>query len=162
MKKAIFAGIFAIFIGASFLVVSNPQSVSAAECSSYSNNLFGLPTWYRGLVNANDKDCRIKSIGNGENGSVTIQQFVWTIIGNIFDGIFRIAGVVAVGFIIWAGFQYMISSGDSGKMAAAKTTLTNAIIGLIIAVLASIIVQFVMGIFSTGSSTTGGINVPFA
>jgi hypothetical protein len=41
----------------------------------------------------------------------------------------------------------MISAGDSGKMANAKTTLTNACIGLVIAIVASGIVQLVMGVF---------------
>ena len=54
---------------------------------------------------------------------------------------------MAVGYIIWAGFQYMIAAGDSSKMAAAKTTIANAIDGLIIAIVASGIVQLVMGVF---------------
>jgi hypothetical protein len=80
---------------------------------------------------------------NGEEG---ITKFVWTVILNLADGIFRIAGVVATGFIVWAGFQYMISQGNSGAIANAKTTMTNAIVGLIITALASLIINFVFNL----------------
>ena len=40
----------------------------------------------------------------------------------------------------------MIAVGDPGKLAGAKKSLTNAIIGLVIAVLASTIVTFILGI----------------
>ena len=83
----------------------------------------------------------------GESGSVTIQTFIWQVVGNVFDMIFRLAGVIAVGFIVWAGFQYMLALGNSGQLANAKTTLINAIIGLIITLLASGIINLAMGIF---------------
>jgi hypothetical protein len=48
---------------------------------------------------------------------------------------------------VWAGFQYMLALGNSGQLANAKTTLINAIIGLIITLLASGIINLAMGIF---------------
>ena len=144
MKKAIFAAILMVF-SASFGLAVFDSKVASAACASDGAQLFSIPAWYRGLT---DDDCSIKKISNkGDAGSVTIQSFVWTVIGNVFDAIMRIVGVVATGYIIWAGFQYMISAGDSGKMANAKTTLTNACIGLVIAIVASGIVQLVMGVF---------------
>lgn len=144
MKKAIFAAILMVF-SASFGFAVFDSKVASAACASDGAQLFSIPAWYRGLT---EDDCSIKKISNkGDAGSVTIQSFVWTVIGNVFDAIMRIVGVVATGYIIWAGFQYMISAGDSGKMANAKTTLTNACIGLVIAIVASGIVQLVMGVF---------------
>ena len=64
------------------------------------------------------------------------------------DGLFRIAGIISTGFIVWAGFQYMISQGNSAKVAAAKNTLTNAIIGLIVILLAVGITNFVLGLIT--------------
>ena len=144
MKKAISAAILMVF-SASFGLAVFDSKVASAACASDGAQLFSIPAWYRGLT---EDDCSIKKISNkGDAGSVTIQSFVWTVIGNVFDAIMRIVGVVATGYIIWAGFQYMISAGDSGKMANAKTTLTNACIGLVIAIVASGIVQLVMGVF---------------
>ena len=147
MKKAIFAAILMVF-SASFGLAVLDSKVASAACASDGAQLFSIPAWYRGLTK--EGSCEIKTISNKDDAganSVTIQSFVWTVIGNVFDAIMRIVGVVATGYIIWAGFQYMISAGDSGKMANAKTTLTNACIGLVIAIVASGIVQLVMGVF---------------
>ena len=147
MKKAIFAAILMVF-SASFGLAVFDSKVASAACASDGAQLFSIPAWYRGLTK--EGSCEIKTISNKDDAgadSVTIQSFVWTVIGNVFDAIMRIVGVVATGYIIWAGFQYMISTGDSGKMANAKTTLTNACIGLVIAIVASGIVQLVMGVF---------------
>ena len=125
-------GIFATII---------PTSAYAADCNP---TFFGVPAWYRGLT-VSDTDCNIKKISN-QGGGVTLNSFIWTVVLNISDGLFRIAGVIATGFIVWAGFQYMISQGNSAKVAAAKTTLTNAIVGLIITILAVGITNFALGL----------------
>jgi hypothetical protein len=46
--------------------------------------------------------------------------------------------------IIIGGFQYITSSGDSGKVGTAKNTILYAIIGLVIVALAQFIVRFVL------------------
>lgn len=60
---------------------------------------------------------------------------------NIFS---LIVGVVAVIMIIYGGFRYITSGGDSAGVTAAKNTILYAIIGLIIVALAQIIVKFVL------------------
>lgn len=55
-----------------------------------------------------------------------------------------IVGIAAVIMIIVGGFLYVTSGGDSGKTATAKNTILFAIIGLVIAALAQIIVNFVL------------------
>lgn len=60
---------------------------------------------------------------------------------NLFSAI---VGIIAVVVILIAGFQYISSAGDSGKVSTAKSTLTYAIVGLIIAALSQALVQFVL------------------
>lgn len=55
-----------------------------------------------------------------------------------------LVGAVSVIMIVLAGFKYITSGGDSGKVGSAKNTLVFAIIGLIIVALAQIIVRFVL------------------
>ena len=141
MKKVILASFLMIFAASSIFAISNSEIAAAASCDGGGANFFGLPAWYRGLT---ESDCSIKKIGDG---GIPLPDFIWTIVGNIFDGIFRVAGVIAVGYIMWGGIQYMLASGDPGKNGKAKTTITNAVIGLIIAVVASAIVNLVMGVF---------------
>lgn len=61
---------------------------------------------------------------------------------NIFSWII---GVVAVFAIIFGGFKYITSGGESAGVTGAKNTILYAIIGLVIVALAQLIVRFVLG-----------------
>jgi len=69
-------------------------------------------------------------------------------------------GVISVIMLIWGGLRYIMSGGDSKKITDAKNTILYAIIGLIIAVLAFAIVNFVLNTISTLPAPTpeGGEN----
>jgi len=66
---------------------------------------------------------------------------------NIVNVLLWIIGIVSVVMIIWSGFNYIISHGDSGKVQKAKMTLVYAVVGLVIAVLSYTIVNFVLDRF---------------
>ena len=53
-------------------------------------------------------------------------------------------GAVSVIMIIIGGFRYVISQGDSGAVTSAKNTILYAVIGLIVAIFAWAIVDFVV------------------
>jgi cytochrome bd-type quinol oxidase subunit 2 len=55
-----------------------------------------------------------------------------------------VVGVVSVIMIIYGGFRYITSGGDSGRVGNAKNTLIYAIVGLVIVALAQLIVHFVL------------------
>jgi hypothetical protein len=65
-----------------------------------------------------------------------------------------IVGAIAIIMIIYGGFRYITSGGDSGKVGSAKNTLIYAIIGLIIVALAQLIVRFVL---TQANSTTSDL-----
>lgn len=60
--------------------------------------------------------------------------------------VFTLAGLLAVVFIIIGGVKYTLSGGDSAGLKSAKETITYAIVGLIVTLLAFGIVNFVTGI----------------
>ncbi|MDO4986946.1 MAG: hypothetical protein Q4E46_01330 [Candidatus Saccharibacteria bacterium] len=62
----------------------------------------------------------------------------------IINTVLGVVAVVAVVFIIVGGVQYITSSGDTGKAMKAKNTIMYAVIGLVIALLAFAIVNFVL------------------
>ena len=62
----------------------------------------------------------------------------------ITNTILYIVGVIAVIMLIIGGIRYVISGGDSKKVTDAKNTVLYAIIGLVIAVFAYAIVNFVI------------------
>ncbi len=56
-----------------------------------------------------------------------------------------IIGFTAVLIMIWGGMNYIMSNGDATKIARAKDTILFAAIGLLIAVVAQVIVRFILG-----------------
>ena len=77
-------------------------------------------------------------------------------IQTIINWILAILGIVAVIMVILGGFTYMTSQGDSTKVKRAKDTILYGIVGLIIALLAFAIVNFVLvNVFAGGSGTNG-------
>lgn len=62
----------------------------------------------------------------------------------VLNWIFGIIGIVAVIMIILGGFTMMTSSGDPGKVKKGKDTILYGVIGLVVALLAVVIVNFVI------------------
>lgn len=58
-----------------------------------------------------------------------------------------VIGVVAVIMLIVGGFRYIFSGGSSQNTQAAKDTILYAVIGIVVALLAYAIVNFVLGQF---------------
>ncbi len=76
---------------------------------------------------------------NCTNGSKT---YITSIVKKIIDILSYIIGIAAIIMIIFAGFRYVTSGGDSGSVKNAKNTLIYAIVGLAIAALVQVIVIF--------------------
>lgn len=57
------------------------------------------------------------------------------------------AVVLAVGFIIYSGIQFMTSAGDAEKMVAARKMLTAAIVGMVIVLVSRVIILFFVDTF---------------
>jgi len=83
----------------------------------------------------------------GETGDCTETEGVDrvnSLVENIIN-IFSVAvGIIAVIMIIFGGFKYITSGGDSGNIGSAKQTILFAIVGLIIVAFAQLIVRFVL------------------
>ena len=58
-------------------------------------------------------------------------------------------GIIAVVMVILGGIQYSTSQGDAGKVKKAKDTIMYGIIGMVVAILAFAIVNFVLGGLTT-------------
>lgn len=71
-------------------------------------------------------------------------QSLPTIIGNIVNIVLSFLGVLLLVYLIYAGFLWMTSGGDSKKADSAKSYIQNAIIGLIIILASFAISNFVI------------------
>ena len=78
---------------------------------------------------------------------------------NIINTLLYVVGIVAVLMIIIGGIRYAASNGDSSAIQGAKNTVLYAVIGLIVAIMAFAIVNFVVGRFGgSGSGNSSGGN----
>lgn len=68
------------------------------------------------------------------------------------------AGVVALIYVFAGGIGYLTSAGDAGKLQKSKTTITYALIGLVIVALSLAITSFVSNIIRNADDQTATIN----
>lgn len=85
----------------------------------------------RAQVSISNVNSGLPELARGEFGSVIISVIQWGL---------GIAGSVAVLYLIVGGFLYITAGGDEGKLEKAKGTIKNAIIGVVIILLALVIV----------------------
>lgn len=108
--------------------------VEGVDESCGEQGFLGFRPWYKGLTKSG---CEIGTPNN-------LPAFVWTIVLNILADLLIAVGYLALGFTIYGGFKYIISTGDPGKVAASKKILTSAAIGMVIALLASMVVDTII------------------
>lgn len=81
---------------------------------------------------------------------------LWDTIKNVIDWILAVLGIVAVIMVIIGGVNYLTSQGDPTKTKKGRDTILYGIIGLIIALLAYAIVNFVLdNVFNNSGSGAG-------
>jgi hypothetical protein len=68
------------------------------------------------------------------------------IISTLLPYLFTLAGFLLLLYLIYGGFELMISTGDPKKIQEAKGKITNALVGFIIIFAAYWLVQIVSGI----------------
>jgi len=79
--------------------------------------------------------------GGGQPASLFGATGIFTKISNSM--MFAI-GALSVFMLIYGGFRYVVSGGDSSAVNKAKNTILYAIIGLVVALLAFAIINFVL------------------
>ena len=77
--------------------------------------------------------------------AITLRDIV-RLLGDIIDIFWVAAGLIVMGFIVWAGVQMVMSKGDPTKFKAGKDALIKAIIGGIVVFGVGIIVNTLVSI----------------
>lgn len=107
-------------------------------------SFFGIPPWYKYLPMSYDSatgTChvseRFQLLGTGSDSGLLLIGLA------IIDMALRVAGLVAVGFVLWGGFNFLISQGEPEAVTRARQTILNALIGLVIVIVSTALVVFV-------------------
>ena len=107
--------------------------------------LLAAPPAYAAITCSNAADCASqgqKKVG-GDTNTTTLEEQIKTITNILLF----VIGAIAVIAIIIGGIRYVTSNGDSGATKSAKDTVLYAVIGLVVAILAFAIVNFVVTAF---------------
>ena len=123
-----------VLSGAIGMATIPTSSALAADCGG---NILTLKPWYHGLPM--EGNCNIQS----PQSTTEMGSFIWKIALNIVEDLLQIAGYVAFGFVVYGGFLYMISSGQPDKATTARKTITNGLIGMVIAISAVLLVNVI-------------------
>ena len=129
------------------LIVTPAQASAQAECGQ-TRYFLGMPSWDRGV------DCTAES-------SVWLESEktnpVYIIISNIIAIATQLAGMVAVGFVILGGLKYILSTGNPDQATAARRTLINALIGVVIAIMGRVLVEAIYNNLVSAPSSAQGL-----
>ena len=107
----------------------------AASCANKGVEL--IPPWYKYLDGNTDADgshCTVQFNFPADIGSVGLA---------LTEVLLRIGALVAVGYIIYGGIMYMTSQGEPDKAKGAQQAITNAVIGLVITIMATGVIAFI-------------------
>jgi TRAP-type C4-dicarboxylate transport system permease small subunit len=77
-----------------------------------------------------------------------------TVIKTIVNVLLYFIGILSVIMVIYGGFRYVTSAGDTSAVASAKNTILYAVVGIVVAVTAYAIVNFVIGAFTQQPAAT--------
>ncbi|MCL2037519.1 pilin [Candidatus Saccharibacteria bacterium] len=95
----------------------------------------------QGLAGAINEDC---AVGEGmQTGSLFGNNGIVTTVINIM---LFIVGILSVIMIIWGGIRYVLSRGKEDEVKNAKNTILYSVVGLIIAIIAYALVNWVFGV----------------
>lgn len=112
---------------------------AATGCDQHT--FFGLPTWYKYMVAAGKMKA---DAGGGCSLAPGVGPADFALVGlALLDIALRVAGLIAVAFVIWGGIQFVTSQGEADRAARARGTIVNALIGLGIALIAVGVVSFI-------------------
>lgn len=128
-------------------MIQNFLSIFSVVDNACKNNFLGLPPWYKYL------EVKKNEVIDGKNVDIAcVPQLhgindLWLIGLAVIEILTRLAVLIAIAYVIYAGIKYSESRGNTDKAASAKNTLIDAITGLLIALTATAIVAFIGGRF---------------
>ncbi|MDQ3064755.1 MAG: pilin [bacterium] len=140
--------VFVSLLLLSIVSLSSPVKVSAAveaQCDG-SGSLLGLPTWYK-YLDIGGPNCDIigppAADSTSDNIKIDWEQASGRIGLAVVEILMRLVAIIAVGYVIYGGFKFITSQGEPDSAKAARQTIINGMIGLVISLLATGIVRFI-------------------
>ncbi|MFI5271282.1 MAG: hypothetical protein ACHQT9_04530 [Candidatus Saccharimonadales bacterium] len=117
------------------------QYFSLAPSICEKNTFFIFRPWFHYIQTSDFKGCTVQNFnllpGGGNSSDIPLVLLA------IVDDLLRLAGLIAIGFVIYGAIQYVVSQGEPEKTGKAKNTITDALVGLVISISAVAVVSFI-------------------
>lgn len=127
-----------------FLIAGvNIPATADAACDK---SLLGLPVWYKYLDGTCENITGPYNAPGDPDSGLNWQAASGRIAIAIIEILIRIGTLVAVGYVIYGGFRYITSQGEPENTKSARQTILNAVIGLVIALVATASVAFLTNV----------------
>lgn len=143
----------------SSVLPSNTFAAAAPACPPPDTMFFVLWPWYHYFIVDGDFQtvtvpaaaggvtnvhCKLNFNLINNNGTPNPNNFtkLWLIALVVFEDLLRVAGIAAVGFIIYGGIRFITSTGDPKNIATAREIIIYALIGAAVATVAAVTVSF--------------------
>ncbi len=106
----------------------------------------------------------INKTPGGEANNDVFQQMAGNTIGHIVRLAMVGGGLLMLFYLLWGGLDWILSQGEKEKLEKARRKITNAVIGLMIIVVAYTVVGLlagdILGIFKRGTDGTWSFTLP--
>lgn len=114
----------------------NPGAPGNSGCQG--KEFVGLLPWWQYLPATDfDNDCNIVHFDVLHGSDVPLVLLA------VVDDLLRIAALAAIAFVIYGAIKYTTSQGDPESASKAQSTIVNALIGLVIALVSIAFVSFI-------------------
>jgi hypothetical protein len=134
-----------------FAAASN--GLIGTSCSYPNSTFLTFPTWYHYLPSiwalASGAAPNAANLGTVCAPTIAGLSDIWLIVAAVVEILLRVAGLVAIGMMIYGGIEFITSQGEPEQTKRARETAINALIGLVIAIVAATLVTFIAGQFKS-------------
>lgn len=144
LKKLLLPLIVSIF-GISIINVAPTYAENTGWHNGGCNDFLGLISW----------DCGVptnEELSGGQDNDDKLSLVVWGIAANVAYDISVVAAYLILAYIIYGGYLYIFSGGDTGKVATGKKALNQAFIGMAITLSANVILGVIRSILMQNNS----------
>lgn len=122
-------------------LTTSPSQVGQ-KCGFPDSSFLGFPHWYQylsGIATSPDG----KNVNVVCTPQVTALSDVWLIVAAAIEILLRVAAIAAVVMVIYGAVKFVTSQGEPEATNQARNTIINALIGLLLAVMAGVFISFI-------------------
>jgi hypothetical protein len=149
------------------VLLAAPASAASGATTSgacgKNTTFFLMPTWYKYLdVQGAPPNCTIEFSQQvvDDNGNINDSfdyGVIWKIGVAVIEMLLTLAGLVAFIFVLIGAFQFTTAQGSPDRVAKARKTVTNGVVGALVGILASRVIGYIAAKFAVPSGRAYGL-----